>query len=366
MKIGILTFANANNYGAVLQAYASQQFIKNSGHNVQIIDYTPNYPNQKSSDANIIKKLKNKINTLCHLSEYKFRKKKASKLNKFKKECLIFSPTKYTGEINELKENYDIIVAGSDQIWNTDLTFCSKSFFLDFKTKAKKTGYAISVGRENLSQNDCRMIHSYVHNFKQLSVREKSLSVYLKNNENITCDVVCDPVFLLNGDYWTNIAKVPKLSGYIFVYAMEYNNTLTDIINKLTRELNKPAVLLYAGGKAYDSSSFPGKIIRGIGPEEFLGWIKNADIVLTNSFHGAAFSIIFGNKLVILEHSSRNERLVQLTENCKCENKLVKLNSTDFSPEKYLINTKTAYKNLDSLIEKSKKYMLNICQEHIK
>ena len=277
---------------------------------------------------------------------------------------LKISPNKYAGEISELKEPYGIIIAGSDQIWNTDLSFASETFFLNFKTSAKKTGYAISVGREKYSELDCRMIHENIGNFEKLSVRENSLKEYLQKHENVESQVVCDPVFLLDKIVWDNISLTPKKSNYILVYAMEYNETLVKIINKLKNLTQKEVFFLYGGGNLNKENKIPGKRINGMGPEEFIGWIKNADIVLTNSFHGAAFSIIFKRKLFILEHASRNERLTQLADICGYKNRMIKINSNDFEPEKYMIDSNTAYKNLNTFIKQSKDYMLSICQEY--
>lgn len=364
MRIGILTFVNASNYGAVLQAYASQKFLNDMGYNAELINYTPLPKNSNHTAPGIFYKIKNKILLIKHPFKLINSKKKNNKFNKFKNMYLKISPNKYAGEISELKEPYDIIIAGSDQIWNTDLSFASETFFLNFKTSAKKTGYAISVGREKYSELDCRMIHENIGNFEKLSVRENSLKEYLQKHENVESQVVCDPVFLLDKKVWDNISLTPKKSNYILVYAMEYNETLVKIINKLKNLTQKEVFFLYGGGNLKKENKIPGKRINGIGPEEFIGWIKNADIVLTNSFHGAAFSIIFKRKLFILEHASRNERLTQLADICGYKNRMIKINSNDFEPEKYMIDSNTAYKNLNTFIKQSKDYMLSICREY--
>ena len=196
MKVGILTFVNAPNFGAILQAYASQEFIQSLKIDANLINYTPPAKNSESCETSQINSILNKFLNLRHPIKTYQRKKKSFKLNNFKSEFLKISKQKYYGEITELKENYDTIIAGSDQIWNTDLSFGSKSFFLDFKTNARKTGYAVSTGRQNLSELDCRMIHKYINNFETLSVREESLKKYLKQSEKKECKLVCDPVFL--------------------------------------------------------------------------------------------------------------------------------------------------------------------------
>lgn len=364
MKIGILTFVNAVNYGAVLQAYASQKFLNDAGYDAQLINYTPAAPKQNiTQDAPKPGKLNHLISIAKHPFKFISAKAKTKKTNNFKNIYLKISPTKYVGEISELKEKFDIVIAGSDQIWNTDLSFASKTFFLDFKTSAKKVGYAVSVGREQYSELDKEMIHKYNGNFEKISVRENSLKDYLKKQENKESIVVCDPVFLIEQKDWNSICVSPKKSGYILVYAMEYNETLINTIKKLKKDTHKRVYFINGGGYHINKSELPGKIINAQGPKEFLGWIKNADIVLTNSFHGAAFSVIFKKELIILEHSTRNERLIQLADVCGCKDKLLKINSDNFEKYEYTINSKIAYKNIESFIKKSKEYMLSICRE---
>lgn len=366
MKIGILTFVNANNYGAVLQAYASQKFINDAGFDAELINYTPLPKNIKSKVPTKSTKL-NKLQGLVALVKNPVKfingKKKALKINDFKNKLIKISPNRYLGEISELKEPYDIIFAGSDQIWNTDLSFASKTFFLNFKTNARKVGYAISVGRENLTDLDRSMIHNNIGNFEKISVREKGLKDYLLKNENIECQVVCDPVFLLSKEIWNKLAVTPRISNYILVYAMECNTALLDIIAKVKSSTGKKVVFIYGGEKLNKKYKIPGKIIAGLGPLEFIGWIKKADIVITNSFHGAAFSIIFDRPLIMLEHSLRNDRLLQLAYICGCKEKIVELAADNIDLKKNIIDSTKTYKNLDTFIAQSKDYIMGILQE---
>lgn len=366
MKIGILTYVNAPNFGALLQAYASQKFINDLGIDSQFINYTPLSSDTVNQNTGKIKRIINRLSFLKHPLNFLNSRRKRKKINEFKNRYLKISPHKYSGEIYELEESYDIIIAGSDQIWNTDLNFGTKTFFLNFKTNAIKTGYAISVGRENFSDLDSKMMHQHIGNFDMISVRENNLRDYLKNTEDIECEVVCDPVFLLNRSIWNEISVSPIPKNYILVYAMECNENLIKLINKLKKQTGKKVFFIYGGGgKINNKYKKACKIISAIGPDEFIGWIKNADIVLTNSFHGAAFSIIFNRELYILEHSTRNVRLTELLDICGYKNKIIKLKNTDYHLNNYSVNTNSAYKNLDGFINKSKEYMLKICQEHI-
>ena len=362
MKIGIMTFVNAPNFGAVLQSYASQEFISKINCDAELINYFPVF-NHSSSKKNLIKTVSNKFHALCHPFKTIHRKKKAAKFKAFKRDFLNISKDTYYNEIESLNKDYDVIVAGSDQIWNTDLNGRCKSFYLAFNTSAKKAGYAVSVGREELTQSDRDMIHRYAHNFDCLSAREESLKNYIYKQENIKCELVCDPVFLLNMDQWNQVAIAPDEKGYILVYAMEYNNSLLSAVKKLKNQTNKK--IYYINGGNSERLNLPAKILNGLGPREFIGWIKNAAIILTNSFHGAAFSIIFNNKLIVLEHSKRNERLKQLLNKCSNSEKIIALAENDYRIEEKIINTEEAYQKLEGFISTSREYMKNICRGHI-
>ena len=285
MKIGILTFVNAVNFGAVLQAYGTQSYLKANHIDSELINYTPCSINGKAENTGNIKNILKKLSLLKH--PFKFLNAKITKKNisNFKNSYLKISPYQYIGEIFELKEDYDIIIAGSDQIWNTGLTFCSKSFFLNFNTSAKKTGYAVSVGKKDFSDAERRMIHEYAHNFDMLSVREKNLKEYLKEVENIDCNLVCDPVFLPDKNTWDNLAVTPSQKNYILVYTMEYNDQLKNIINKL-KKITKKKVYCINGGGDKAKHRISATFINHTSPQEFIGRIKNADILLTNSFQG--------------------------------------------------------------------------------
>ncbi|MCH5320247.1 MAG: polysaccharide pyruvyl transferase family protein [Eubacterium sp.] len=362
MKIGILTFVHALNYGAVLQAYASQKFISNMGIDVSFINHFPVERITKSNNFSKSQLLLNKISNLMHPIKKYQGKKKRQKLSDFKNEFLNISEQIYHGDITELKENYDVVIAGSDQIWNTDVNPSPRPYFLDFKTNAKKAGYALSTGREKLTELDCEMIHKYVNNFEMLSVRENSLKNYLSENENVNCQLVCDPVFLLKENEWSKVAVTPKEKKYVLVYSMEWNDALINAIKNIKHHTNKKVYCINGGG--ISSASIADKTLGGLGPKEFIGYIKNADIVLTNSFHGAAFSAIFKKKLVVLEHSRRNERLCQLLELCGYPDHFLKLNDENYNLDNYYIDTITAYKNMSEFIEQSREYMKSLCQEN--
>lgn len=358
MKTGILTFVNAMNFGAVLQAYATQRFLNNNDKNASLIDYTPTPKSANASSPQKRSRISNRLSQILHPIKTINSLVRKNRFLKYRSSYLKLSPTKYVGEIEKIKEDYDVIIAGSDQIWNTDLSGESKSFFLDFETTAKKAGYAVSVGKKDFSLKEKEMMHKYAKTFDKLSVREKSLEDYLKNNEGVECSCVCDPVFLLNKNEWNELAIEPSCKDYIFVYAMEINKKLIDTVNEIKKQTKKKVYYIYAGGNK-SADKINGTQIKNAGPREFLGLIKNSDILITNSFHGVAFRLIFGGRLIAVEHSKRNERLLQILSLCDAENKIVSLNENN-NLQNYIISADNDFEKLNSLIYQSKKYLLEL------
>lgn len=362
MKVGILTFINANNYGAVLQGYALHRYVESMAEEVELLNYYPSTRGKKHSiQPHSNRHLFRKINAFVHPIQTINRKKKVHGFQKFRNNYIKIGDQRYDGEIETLEKQYDIVIAGSDQIWNTDLNGESKSFYLEFDTSAKKVAYAASVGRIPFTDKDKDMIHKYIKGFNKISVRENSLYEYLLEYENIESKVVVDPVFLLQKEEWQIISIRPKVKEkYIFVYAMEYTKSLERTVLYYQKHMGLNVYCLWGGGDSVPSN-MPGKKIFGVGPREFLGWIENASLVLTNSFHGAAFSIIFGKELCVVEHSTRNERLVQLLESCNFLNQMIRVGSLP-NNEQDVISGNVAYKNMNMFICESKAYIQNLCR----
>lgn len=346
------------NFGAVLQAYGTEKYLAAKGFEPVLIDYTPLPKVENDKAVKKSSRIINKLSLLKHPFNVLYGKIKRKKMNDFKSENLKISSDRYVGEISKLKEDYDVIIAGSDQIWNTDLSFGSKTFFMDFNTKAKKIGYAVSVGKKDFSNQEQEMIHKFAKNFDALSVRENSLKEYLCEKEGIDSVCVCDPVFLPDKTLWDNLTFSPPYKDFIFVYAMEFSSKLVKTANILQKLTGKKMYFIHAGGDA-PSAKIHGKSIKISGPKEFLSLIKNADIVLTNSFHGVAFRLIFGGKLFVVEHSKRNERLVQILNLCNCSEKIITLKDNNFDIHKNSIDSNSAYKKLKNFIDNSRDFLIN-------
>ena len=355
MRIATITLHNANNFGAVLQAYALQRHITSLDFDTELINYYPNQPASVSpkilryTPKRAIIYIKNRINHSKQMSE---------RFNSFRNNYLSISPIYYFGDekIYESPPFFDAYVVGSDQIWNTEITNNSKAFFLHFVNSGLKIAYAASFGTDEIGEQEKHNIRQYLKSFNAVSVREKSMVDILKKEFDIDAQVVLDPVFLLEKVEWGKIIQKTKIpEKYIFVYMMEPSNALNQIAYCLKKETGYRIVFVSASSK---KSNLKGINLKGLGPREFLFVISNAEYIVTNSFHGLALSIIFEKKFFAVKHSRRNSRLLNLLELVNCVDKMTDEKSV-IDLKHLCINGQEAKQRLCSSIERSRDFIIN-------
>jgi len=303
MKIGILTFHCAHNYGAVLQAYGLQEFLKTLGHEVEIIDYRPKYltqpyrafPTPKLEGASVPRKvwriyrwLKNLPRNLIN---YPAQKKRCRGFEKFISKKLNLSAEPFSQGRHVPVENYDAIIFGSDQIWSPGITSNDTVFLGDFPTPAGtlKIAYAASAGGFAETLGDNPLYANSLKNFDAISVRESNLGKSLQAHTNLKIETVLDPTLLAPREVWEKLAKTPQAmpKKYVLVYQVSYKPEADKLAAEIAEKMGAEVVSIFAG---YVLKSGMRKTET---PEEFVGWFKNAAAVVTTSFHGTAFSLIF-------------------------------------------------------------------------
>lgn len=295
MKIGIITFVNEDNYGAVLQAYAMQSFLRKRKIESEFVNIR--LSNFVKNDNGLLRNL---------LIKAVFYRKKRN-FQKFRK-CLDISKNKDCFSLDE----YDAIIIGSDQVWNPLLTGNKlQPVFFGEKFNGNVIGYACSCGNTIVLEDKLDEIKRYLANFNYISVRENSLKNFLKNKISKEVSAVLDPVFLLENIEWKHFVEdldIKISEPYIFVYLLENDDAITEAINKISND-EKMGVVTLRTAKHYrdEIRRFP-----GADPKEFLALLANADIVITNSFHAVAFSYIFRKKVALFKHSQFNERINDL------------------------------------------------------
>ena len=344
-KIGILTFHNADNLGAVLQAYALQTTLeKKYNCPTEVIDYLCN-------EVEATKKVKiNSIKGICKaipLKCYYFIKHRGFK--RFRKEYLVCSEKSYTkNTINNCIDDYDIFITGSDQIWNLECSGYDDTYFLDFVPENKKRySYAASIGNYKYKSNEQKHINDLLSRFNSISVRENSAIQKLKEMGVSDIAVHSDPVILLDSGEWKSVmGKRIIKDNYVFVYLIQEDVNVIESAQAYAKKYNLKVII---------NKKSPEFILHG-SPQEFLSWIYFAESVFTNSFHATAFSLIFNKKLgadVELRDGRTNNRILELLNSVEAENCILRKDNIDvkagYNNELFLDMRRNAFEYLNSI-----------------
>jgi hypothetical protein len=304
-KIGIITFHFATNCGGVLQAFSLLDTLKKLNNtDVSIIDFRPEELT-KNFEVYLYKRGINVAKLLLNLLTYNIRKNKKIKFQSFEKDFLSLSSFE--------KNDFDILVSGSDQVWNPSITKL-KEYYLNIETGAKKVSYAASIGKDTLDKEEINFLQDNLKSIDTFSLREDSaVKIIKKLFPKKDVEQVLDPVFLKTKEEWKKlITPTPLYGNYILIYVMEFNKKLIDLAKKLSNETNNNIIFISPNVSiktVIKSIKIPGKVLFDVGPLDYLNLIYNANYICTNSFHGSAFSIIFQKKFITVPHSSRNTRL---------------------------------------------------------
>ena len=317
MKIGILTFHCAHNYGAVLQAYALQEQLKAFGHEVEMIDYRPSYltygygafPLPRLKGLSPLRKILRTgrwgLRLPWRVLDVPVRVRRRAGFEKFISEKMNLSRERFAEGGRVPAENYDAIVFGSDQIWSPAHTNGGDSVFLgDFPASAGtlKIAYAASAGAASATLGENPLFAGALKNFDAVSVREENLAASLRPKTRLEIETVVDPTLLVDREVWEKIAEPPALDGkYVLVYQVAHNPAADAYARELAAQLGAKVVSVWAG------YSLRRGMLRTETPEQFVGWFKNAACVVSTSFHGTAFSLIFGCPLYYVGNGNAGE-----------------------------------------------------------
>ena len=363
-KIGILTFSNSYNYGAVLQSIALYKVI-NGKYDTYFINYCNRYENKDHKlltyrkDQSLISNIKNNLSSIVFLQNYYLKKSFSNYINQYK------YTKKYNDKtINNIDSDYDFddIVLGSDQLWNPKIYGgqMDKTFLLDFKTKANKISYATSFGSYNLKDKEKNMFYDNLKDFKKIGVRESFAKNQLDNIGIKESTVVCDPTMLLSKDEWLEmLPKKNKYKDYVLVYLIgPYKNYINEI-KYIKEKLNLKIVYVTFSNR---KRMYVDEYARGYNPMEFLNLINDASYVITNSFHGTVFSILFNKKIIHVENQLNSIRAYELMKMFSLEKNIIKSNDKNIDKKvKNINNIDYNYKNkkLIEIREKNNEWLLD-------
>lgn len=334
-KIAILTFVNTVNYGAILQATALQYFLSKKNFEVNNLNYCVEH--QGLENRPLYKLILTKTWNIIKL--FLGYKRRLKKTNKFIKSNLNLTE-RIINPDDLLKYNnlYDCFIVGSDQVWNPKIIGKDMSYFLSFASDRKmKISYAASFGLNSLPLDYFNNIYDPLKNFSSISVREKQGQNIL-NTMGIKSEVVLDPTLLLSEDDWRYFYSEDRLikEKYILCYFMPGNKVLEKKITEISDYLSKQTgyKIINIGKKEYSVLNIKRTNRVTDGPKEFLNLIVNSEYVLTNSFHGLAFSLNFNKKVYpfvernFSEDISLSSRLISILELTGCKNRIIYSDST--------------------------------------
>ena len=211
-------------------------------------------------------------------------------------------------ELRAYCDRFRLVIVGSDQVWNPEITEGDTSYFLDFiDDSRRKASYAASLGVRSWSESFQPVGTRLVRDFSLVGVREQGAAAYLRTAVGVDPCVVCDPVMLLSKEAWERMAVEPQYARpYLLVFGLgRVDADCLQWARRIADQMGVDVVVIHNGAFALSGVTN----VRDAGPEEFLGWIKQASLVVTNSFHGSCFSILMEKQFCWLQSAQCSDAL---------------------------------------------------------
>lgn len=328
--VGIITFHCSDNYGAMLQAYGLKTYLRSQGILADIVPYEPffligrNWLVPYAPVGNLYRSLRYScwgMSSHIKMGRDFFRQK--SNMKCFREKYLVEKrrrKLRWPGQMRRLCYQYYIV--GSDQIWNPDITFgLRKVYFGGFKNRCKSRviAYAASLGGSALLTKYEKEFSRMMNYIDVVSVREKDAVPYVEKYCDKKVSVMLDPVFLLGEEFWREVEVLLEKKHYILVYRTEENQEMIHYVKMLSEKTGLSVIELRSN---YRGNAEKFIVDYTAGPSEFLGYIHNAEYVISNSFHAVAFSIIFEKHFAAFLHSNRGTRVKNILEVCDLTDRL--------------------------------------------
>ena len=327
-KIGVVTTQYAPNYGALLQTFAMQTYLKEQygETSAEVVNYFPPhakdfwklFPPRKG-----IRDLALTVFSMLKPRQLLIRKKRLKVFKTFIQKYLSVSKPYYTfQELENVEADYHTLICGSDQIWNIT-RHDNPAWFLYFSRNwkdCKKIAYAPSVADQIPAGHEENLI-KYLANLDHISVREDVDVLQLKPYTDKTIHHVCDPVFLLTPEQWGQYLPEPTIKEpYILCYFISVGEFAPKVVEKLRQLTGLKVVHINVNARDKFHSEYD---LKAEDPFSFLSYIKNAKYVCTNSFHCTAFSILFQKNFLAVRKQTANSRLESLVRASGLENRFV-------------------------------------------
>ena len=353
MRVGIITFHRALNYGALLQAFALRDSLERIGAKAQVLDYRNPvmeemyfYPSFRQR-----KTIKDKIKFLI---QGKAEQKRRAKFESFREKYLNLSERADAScDLARLLETYDRFITGSEQVGNYGAQRWDRNYFLHFvKDSAKKYSYAASFGVSCLPEEVREEYRNLLSGFAMCSVREmRGLEILDRLGiEKRRMDL--DPTMLLTKEDWQSrfAASAAPKQKYIFAYYFELTDTFRAYVEELAAKTG--CIVAFVGNPFRPPFRCKCRAMRTADPIDFVNAVANAEYVVTNSFHGTAFSIIFNKNFYVelLKTDAKvNSRIENILQTFSLENRLIGAAQAQDKVDWDRVNAKMAELRAESL-----------------
>lgn len=364
-KIGTVTFHGAYNFGSMLQTYALQEYVerlfKENGKecSYEIINLRTDF---QKSFYSLYQSVKNPKNIIKNLVAFKYRKAltiKAQKFESFLNDYVHLTPEYNENDLKSAKA-FDYYISGSDQIWNVRAKDFSSAYYLDFAPKsATKISYAVSLGPLMIDWElyDKSKYAELVERYAHISVRETKSVDNLSALTNRESQVHIDPTLLLKADEWRSIQSDANYNEgkYILLYCLEPSTEQLEMAKAISKKLNLPIVVTKYNNKNDMSNPFVKKYDSG--PCDFLSYIDNAALVLSSSFHGTAFSLIY-NKPFYVFNGMKDNRISSILQKAGLVDRSIESMNDIENVSLVQPNFDVVNRIIDNERNKSKEYLL--------
>lgn len=354
MKTGVITFFNYCNYGAVLQAYALSETLKEMGHEVTYIDYRCPHIAHPFGLRSLWKR--GLIDYVYNAAGNIFYLPRRKKFREFREGICHTGPV--TPEnIRDFADCYDKYIAGSDQLWSARLTDFDKTYLLDFvRDPHKKFSYAASFGGASVEEAYREEYGRLLREFEAISVREDYGAQMVQELSGRSAEVSVDPTLLLTPSQWSALAaKGKSRRPYILVYQLGFSRTLIQAVRQVKKKTGlKVYYVPFPLGGAVGA-----RCHLALGPREWLRLFKNAEYVLTDSFHGIVFALLFEKKFqVVVDGQHKNRRVQNLMEKLNLTERILGEHAVDIDEE-------IDYKEVKRILAGERQKSLLWLKEHI-
>lgn len=372
-SIGIITIHKINNYGSVLQAYALQHVCETLGYRTEIIDY--NFPNAKHrnntyaavGNVQSVKEPK-RIKYVFSSALMRQHKSIASFVHKYLhlSSCTYNSPE----ELESMPPHYDVYITGSDQLWSPRYCNGDPAFMLHFAPdSALKISYAASIGSKSIPEELHPLYKELLGRYRHIGVRESSGVEIVRDVVGKHAKMVLDPTLLLNKDEWNRVASPRRQvkKKYILCYFLNYSFNAFPYVDELAAHMQQQT-----GYEIVRVARPPHKLkfkhVRykvGASPEEFLALVRDAEMVLTTSFHGTAFAVNYGKPVltIVQDRNASDSRQVSLMSSLGLESQVLSVMDPFPLKECSVYDVENEQRQLEILRQESRKYLIDALRD---